>query len=165
MVIAQHRAPDSTTSALASILAGHGSVKIREAEDKGRIEPGFAYLAPPDYHLLVEGGRFALSIEEKVQYSRPSIDVLFESAADVYGPAVIGVILTGANEDGAEGLLAIKRAGGFTLVQDPETAVKRSMPEAAIATGAVDRVLPVEGIASALEELCVVPFLKQRGKR
>ena len=164
IVVAQHRAPDSTTSALISVLGLHGSIKVQEAEDKARIEPGSAYLAPPDYHLLVESGRFALSVEEKVQFSRPSIDVLFESAADAYGPALIAVILTGANEDGARGIARVKSLGGYTIVQDPETAVKRSMPDAAIATGAVDSVDSIEGIASTLERLCVVPFLKERGE-
>jgi two-component system chemotaxis response regulator CheB len=126
---------------------------VREAGDKEPIEPGAVYLAPPDYHMLVDPGGFALSIEEHVQHSRPSIDVLFESAADTLGERVIGVILTGANADGACGLGRVKRRGGVTIVQDPETAAKRVMPDAAIATGAADHVTPLDAIAPLLVEL------------
>ena len=127
--------------------------EVCEAGDKEPIEPGRVYLAPPDYHLLVEPDGFALSIDVQVQHSRPSIDVLLESAADVYGDRMIGVILTGANADGAEGLRRVKRRGGVTIVQDPETAEKRTMPDAAIATGAADHVVPLEQVASKLMEL------------
>jgi len=128
-----------------------------EAEDKEPIVLGNIYLAPADYHLLVEPGHFALSVEPAVNYARPSVDELFESAADSYGREVIGVILTGMNTDGARGLAAIKRHGGRTVVQDPRTAQQRSMPDAAIAAGRVDHVLPLPEIAPLLARLCARP--------
>jgi two-component system chemotaxis response regulator CheB len=103
-------------------------------------------VAPPDYHLLVEPGSFALSVDAPVQYARPSVDVLFESAADAYGAGTIGVLLTGANADGAAGLAAIKRAGGVAVVQDPRTAEAPQMPEAALRATPVDAVLAVSEI-------------------
>jgi two-component system chemotaxis response regulator CheB len=115
--------------------------------------PGAVYLAPPDYHLLVEPGSLALSLDVRVQFARPSIDVLFESAADVYGRGVIGVVLTGANEDGAAGLRYVRARGGFAIVQDPVTAEREEMPRAALAAGEVDRVLPLARIAPTLVEL------------
>ena len=123
---------------------------MTEAEDKEIIEAGHLYVAPADYHLLVEPGRFALSIDAPVHHSRPSIDVLFESAADAYGDRAAAVVLSGANEDGCRGLRHLKRRGGLTLVQDPSTAVRTEMPDAAIATGAVDEVLTLDAIAAAL---------------
>jgi two-component system chemotaxis response regulator CheB len=153
IAIAQHRAVDSGSGALARMLAVRSGLEVCEAGDKEAIEPGRVYVAPPDYHLLVEADGFALSTDAPVQYSRPSIDVLFETAADVYGERMIGVILTGANADGAAGLARVKRAGGATIVQDPATAQKRAMPDAAIATGAADHVLALDGIAPKLAEL------------
>jgi two-component system chemotaxis response regulator CheB len=152
IAIAQHRAADSGSGALTRMFALRSELQVREAGDKDAIEPGHVYLAPPDYHLLVEPDGFALSTDFPVRYSRPSIDVLLESAADTYGERMVGVILTGANDDGANGLRRVKRRGGLTIVQDPETAEKRSMPDAAIATGAADRVLPIEEIGPALIE-------------
>jgi two-component system chemotaxis response regulator CheB len=128
---------------------------VSEAADKEAIEEGHVYVAPADYHLLVEPDGFALSTEGMVQHSRPSIDVLFDSAADTYGSELAAVVLTGANADGAYGLERVKRRGGVTIVQDPETAEKRSMPDAAIATGAADHVVPLEGIAAKLTEIGV----------
>ncbi|MGI8686108.1 MAG: chemotaxis protein CheB [Acidimicrobiales bacterium] len=150
---ALHRAANGPEGALVSYLRARSRLPVREAEDKDELEPGHIYLAPADYHLLVERGRFALSIDAPVLYSRPSIDVLFESAADAYGDATTAVVLTGANDDGCRGLREVKRRGGVTLVQDPATAVRREMPEAAIATGAVDEVLAVEEIARRINEL------------
>jgi two-component system chemotaxis response regulator CheB len=126
---------------------------VSDASDKEPIEAGRVYLAPPDYHLLVEPEGFALSTEGMVQHSRPSIDVLFDSAADVYSDELAAVVLTGANADGAYGLQRVKRRGGVTIVQDPATAEKRTMPDAAIATGAADHVVPLEQVASKLMEL------------
>jgi two-component system chemotaxis response regulator CheB len=128
---------------------------VQDAEDKMAIERGKVYIAPPDYHLLVEHGSFALSVDERVQFARPSIDVLFESAAHSYGPGVIGIILTGANEDGAAGLAAVKARGGVAVVQDPSDAERRTMPDAAIAATAADAVLPLEGIGEFLYALCM----------
>jgi two-component system chemotaxis response regulator CheB len=153
IAIAQHRAVDSGSGALTRVLSLRSGLEVHEAEDKEPIESGRVYVAPSDYHLLVEPDGFSLSTEEMVQYSRPSIDVLFDSAADTYSDRLVGVILTGANADGAYGLERVKRRGGVTIVQDPETAEKRAMPEAAIATGAADHVLSLDGIAPKLLEL------------
>jgi two-component system, chemotaxis family, protein-glutamate methylesterase/glutaminase len=150
---ALHRAANGPEGALVSYLQVRSRLPVREAEDKDEIKPGHVYLAPADYHLLVEPGCFALSIDAPVLYSRPSIDVLFESAADAYGDRTAAVVLTGANEDGCRGLQVVKRHGGVTLVQDPATAVRREMPDAAIATGAVDEVLAIEEIALRINEL------------
>ncbi len=116
---------------------------LREAEDKAPVAPGAVYFAPPNYHLLVEDGEtFALSVDEKVNFTRPAIDVLFESAVDVYGAALIGVIFSGANHDGAAGLRRIKAAGGAALVQDPATAEFPAMPRVALAATPEAVVLP-----------------------
>jgi two-component system chemotaxis response regulator CheB len=153
IAIAQHRAADAGSGALSRVLSLRSGLDVCEAGDKDAIEPGGVYLAPPDYHLLVEPTGFALSTEAVVQHSRPSIDVLFESAADTYRERLIGVVLTGANEDGALGTERIKRRGGVTIAQEPSTAARSEMPAAAIATGAVDHVLALEDIAPKLGEL------------
>ena len=154
LVIVQHRAVDSHQGALTSYLQARTPLQVCEIDDKDPVVPGKVHLAPPDYHTLVERGNFALSTEAAVHYSRPSIDVTFQSAADSYATRLIGVIITGANEDGAAGIQAIRRHGGVTIAQDPATADKSTMPAAAIATGAVDRVVVVEEIAPLLVELC-----------
>jgi two-component system, chemotaxis family, protein-glutamate methylesterase/glutaminase len=153
IAIAQHRAVDSGSGALARMLSLRSGVEVHEAGDKDVIEPGGVYIAPPDYHLLVEPTGFALSTDVLVQYSRPSIDVLLESAADTYLERLIGIVLTGANEDGAQGIVRVKRRGGVTIAQDPRSAARREMPAAAIATGAVDHVLPIEEIGPKLGDL------------
>jgi len=153
IAIVQHRAKTSD-DALSAFLQKWTRLRIRDAEDGETMKPGHVYLAPADYHLLVEPGRLTLSVEEPVQYSRPSIDVLFESAADAYRSRLIGVVLTGANADGAAGVKKIKSRGGIVVVQDPETAEARAMPEAAIAAANVDRVLPVSKIATFLISRC-----------
>jgi len=139
VAIVQHRGKEAEDT-LAGLLEKHSRLPVQEAEDKMPMVPGHVYLAPADFHLLVEAGRFALSSEEPVWYARPSIDVLFESCADAYGERVIGVILTGANADGAKGLAAVKARGGLVIVQDPETAENRVMCDAAAAATAVDKV-------------------------
>ena len=154
VAVAQHRGAESADGMMAALLGTQTTLPVEEAEDKLEIVPGRVYLAPPDYHLLVEPGSFALSVDERVQSSRPSIDVLFESAADALGERAIAVVLTGANADGAAGVVAIKQRGGMTLAQDPAIAERPEMPAAAIATGAVDRVLSLAGLASALAERC-----------
>jgi len=153
VVLAQHRGVTST-GALATALQSHSALPVAEVEDKDPIEPGRVYLAPADYHVLVERGWCSLSVSERVQYSRPSVDVLFESAADSYGGVVAAVVLTGTNADGAEGLLRVRKAGGVTIVQDPADAEQAAMPAAAIATGAADKVLPLSDIAPLLVRLC-----------
>jgi two-component system chemotaxis response regulator CheB len=156
IVVAQHRGPDSRADGgLASLLQRHVEVPVSEAEDKEPIERSHIYLAPPDYHLLVEHDHFALSIDERVQYARPSIDVLFESAADAFRERLVGIVLTGANEDGAAGLRRIKQRGGVAIVQDPRTAERREMPVAAIAATAADAVLPIEAMGPFLYGLLV----------
>jgi two-component system chemotaxis response regulator CheB len=153
IAIAQHRSVDSGSGALSRILSVRSGRDVCEAGDKDGIEWGRVYVAPADYHLLVEPESFALSTEDTVQHSRPSIDVLFDSAADAFSDELVAVILTGANADGAYGVERVKRRGGVVIAQDPATAEKREMPGAAIATGAVDHVLPLDGIAPKLMEL------------
>lgn len=124
---------------------------VKEAEDKEPIRPGMIYFAPPDYHLLVEADRtISLSFDEPVLYSRPSIDVLFESAADAYGADLTGVILTGANEDGAEGLAAVAQAGGVALVEDPAGAFATAMPRGALARSPQATALSLDAIHARL---------------
>ncbi len=157
VAIVQHRHKESDET-LRIVLQRSSQLVVCEVEDKQAIRAGAACLAPADYHLLVEQGTFALSTDEPVMYARPSIDVLFESAAYAYGGSVIGVILTGASADGARGLAAIKAAGGLTVVQDPATAECDVMPRAAVETGGADHVLPVPEIAALLNRLgYVVP--------
>lgn len=151
VAIVQHQG--NPGSGLATLLQRYSALVVADAEDKDDLSPGVAYLAPAGYHLLIERGRLALSIDPPVQHARPSIDVLFESAADVYGPEVVGVILTGTGRDGAAGLTHIKRRGGLAVVQDPLTARRAAMPEAALASTAVDLVLPVEKIGGWLVQL------------
>jgi two-component system, chemotaxis family, protein-glutamate methylesterase/glutaminase len=155
IVVAQHRHVDSHEGALGELLGLHIKRPVTDVEDKAPIERSNVYLAPPDYHLLVERGWFSLSVDERVQYARPSIDVLFDYAAHAYGPAVIGVILTGANEDGAAGLARIKERGGVAVIQDPVDAERRAMPDAAIAATVADAVLPLEDIGGFIYGLCV----------
>lgn len=127
---------------------------VEEAAEKEKIVPGHIYVAPPDYHLLIERDEtFSLSVDAKVNYSRPSIDVLFESAADVYGAGLAGVILSGANNDGAYGLKQIKEHGGLTLVQEPKTAGFPEMPRSAMACTEVDHVLATDDLGRFLAGL------------
>jgi two-component system, chemotaxis family, protein-glutamate methylesterase/glutaminase len=153
VVIAQHRHPDSQQGTLQQLLQQQIARPVVEAEDKLAIEPRRVYVAPADYHLLVERGRFTLSVDDRVRYARPSIDVLFESAADVYGERLIGIILTGANDAGAHGLARIKELGGVALIQDPSSATKRAMPDAAIAATVADAILPLEEIGAYVHRL------------
>jgi two-component system, chemotaxis family, protein-glutamate methylesterase/glutaminase len=155
VVVAQHRHVTSPPGALADLLHLRVKRPVQDVEDKMPIEHGNVYLAPPDYHLLVQRGSFALSTDGRVQFARPSIDVLFESAAYAYGPGVIGIILTGANEDGAAGLALVKRRGGVAVIQDPREAARRTMPDAAIAATAADAILPLEEIGNFVYGVCV----------
>jgi two-component system chemotaxis response regulator CheB len=138
-------------------LAGRCPLPVVDAEDKEPVKEGRVYLAPPDYHLLVDDGVLTLSLEAPVAYSRPSVDVLFESAADSYGPGLTAVVLTGSNSDGSRGVVAVRDAGGTVLAQDPDEAERGEMPRAAIATGAVHQVLPLEGLAAKLVEMDAAP--------
>jgi two-component system, chemotaxis family, protein-glutamate methylesterase/glutaminase len=157
IVIAQHRHPDSLEGTFVQLVQQHTRRRVVDTEDKASIEPRHVYVAPPNYHLLIERGWLALSVDVHVQHARPSIDVLFESAAHAYGETAIGIILTGANEDGAAGLAEIKRRGGVALIQDPAGAQRRSMPDAAIAATVADAVLPLEEIGKFVYGLCVRP--------
>lgn len=153
LAIVQHRA--RTQAHLLPQLLGAGSaLPVEEAEDKLPIMPGKVYLAPADYHLLVEEDYFTLSTEGPVSYARPSIDVLFESAAYSYGSDVIGIILTGANRDGAYGAALLKRKGGRLLVQEPSSAESAVMPLAAMQAHP-DWILPLAAIAPFLANFCV----------
>jgi two-component system, chemotaxis family, protein-glutamate methylesterase/glutaminase len=154
IVVVQHRSAYSEEGALAHILRHHTRRTVCDPDDKTELEPYHVYLGPPDYHLLVEGGHVALSTDDLVEYARPSIDVLFDSAADAYGDAAIGIVLTGANQDGAKGLARIKERGGVAIVQEPETSAKRTMPDAALAAVHADAVLPLEEIPGFLYGLC-----------
>ncbi len=160
LVIVQHRGADSE-SGLPEFLGQWSKLPIKEPEDKEPVQAGYVYLAPLHYHLLIENRSFALSTDSPVAYARPSIDVLFESAADEYEDRAIGVILTGANRDGARGLKKIKDFGGLTIVEDPASAACREMPEAAVAATAVDWVLPLAEIAPRLELLGQVAAREQ----
>ena len=153
VVVALHRPVTGGDEMLEKVLARRTELDVATAMDKEPLAPGHVYVAPADYHVLVERGHLALSTDAPVEFSRPSIDVLFESAADVYGPQVVGVLLSGTNQDGAAGLERIAVAGGFTVAQDPETAERGEMPAAAVARGAVRRVLPLERIGPFLAEL------------
>lgn len=152
VVLVQHRAP--APSQLTDLLRRHTRWRVTETDDKARIEPSTLFVAPPGYHLLVEPGHLALSTEGPHRYSRPSIDVTFESAADAYAGACIGIVLTGANADGAAGLARIAHRGGTAIVQDPGDAAEPTMPRAALAAVPGALVRTVEGIAGELSLRC-----------
>ena len=146
--------PRDRPSVLVEIFARKCAVPVQEAEDKDTVAPGTVYFAPADYHLLVDRGpQISLSADDPVHHSRPSIDVLFESAAEVYGGRLLGIILSGANEDGAAGLAAIHDAGGVTVVQCPKTARAPQMALSALKLRPADRVLPLDEIAGMLRTL------------
>jgi two-component system chemotaxis response regulator CheB len=152
VVVAQHRPPGGD-ELLERALARDSKLPVAPAHDKEPLRPGTVFVAPPDYHLIVEPGHLALSTDDFVQFARPSIDVLFESAADAYGQRAVGVLLTGVNQDGAAGLARIAAAGGYTIAENPETAERPEMPAAAVARGAVRKVLELERIGPFLAAL------------
>jgi two-component system, chemotaxis family, protein-glutamate methylesterase/glutaminase len=153
VIIVVHVPPDKK-SIMAELFQAKCGIEVHEAEDKEPIRGGTVYFAPPDYHLLVETDKsLSLSNDEPVLYSRPSLDVLFESAADAYGPGLIAVVLTGANQDGAKGLRAVAEAGGTAIVQSPEGAYAAAMPEAAIAEGPSARIMSLKEIATYLQDV------------
>ena len=136
------------------LLNNHCKVEIKEADEKEKIEKGKIYVAPPNYHLLIEKNKtFSLTVDERVNYARPSIDVLFETASEAYQTHLIGVVLTGANNDGSNGIKCIKERGGLTIVQQPDTAESSYMPASAIATSKPDYILPLEEIIKLLIEI------------
>lgn len=144
----------SNDARLISLLATKTSMVVKEAEEKDIISPGIIYIAPPDYHLLIEKNRsFSLDVSERIHHSRPSIDITFESAAQVYGEALICILLSGANADGAQSLKYVKRCGGLTIVQNPTTCEQPFMPQQAMNLFSVDLVLDKEEIADIINEL------------
>jgi two-component system chemotaxis response regulator CheB len=153
VVVAQHRRATAGDEMLEQVLARGSKLEVVAATDKEPLAAGQVYVAPPDYHLIVEPGHLALSTDAPVAFSRPSIDVLFESAAYAYGSRAVGVLLTGAGQDGAAGLARIAAAGGFTIAEDPATAERGEMPAAAVARGAARRVLELERIGPFLAGL------------
>jgi two-component system, chemotaxis family, protein-glutamate methylesterase/glutaminase len=154
VVVTQHRAPESHPSAFRDLLASATPLVVREAVDKEELRPGTVFVAAPDYHLLVEGTSLALSTEEPVMHARPSIDVLFETAAESYRERCVGVVLTGANADGARGLARVAELGGLAVVQDPAGSERDEMPRAALAAVPSARIAGVDDIASLLVEAC-----------
>jgi len=147
--------PRDRPSLLVDVFSQKCALAVREAEDKEPVIPGTVYFAPPNYHLLVDAGpQLALSADDLVNHSRPSIDVLFDSAAQVYREHLLGIILSGANEDGAEGLAAVHDAGGLTVVQEPQTAQSSAMILSALERRPADLVLDLAGIAELLQRLC-----------
>lgn len=155
VAIVQHRSADAG-SELDRLLAAHCPLPLREPDDKHPILAGHAYLAPADYHLLADGTDFSLSVLERVKCARPSIDVFFESVAESFGARAIGVVLTGASTDGAEGALSLARRGAHVLVQDPETAESPVAPRAALRCVPQAQVLPLGRIADVINGLCGV---------
>jgi two-component system, chemotaxis family, protein-glutamate methylesterase/glutaminase len=149
LVVVQHRSPDAP-GLLAELLQLRTRLNVVEVEDKQPVLPGHVFIAPPNYHLLFDRGVFSLTTDAPVRYSRPSIDVTFMSAADEYGRRTIGVVLTGANEDGALGLKRIADRGGYAMVQDPASAESPVMPQAALRAVTRSRVLPLARIAGHL---------------
>lgn len=156
VIIVQHQHALSGVG-LERILSRLTHLSVVDVGDKDEIVPKHMYIAPANYHLLVESDRtFSLSVEAPVNFSRPSIDVTFSSVAQVFGGKVMGLLLTGANEDGAEGLRAIREAGGFTMAQDPQEAVAPTMPQAAINAGVVDKVVTLDEVVPLVRELLSV---------
>lgn len=153
IIVVQHLHPNSE-SYLPKILSTHCTLPVKQAEEREIIQQGVVYIAPPNYHLLIEEDHsFSLSLEPPVRYARPSVDVMFETAVYAYRDKLIGIILTGANDDGREGVKQIKRAGGYVIVQDPKTAEAEAMPRAAIAAASVDKILDIEEIGVYLLQL------------
>jgi two-component system, chemotaxis family, protein-glutamate methylesterase/glutaminase len=153
VAVVQHRSSEDSEGML-RLLKPYVRLPIVEVEDKDQIVGGKVYLSPSNYHLVAEQGYFALSADSPVMHARPSIDVLFESVAESFGQHAVGVLLTGMSRDGTAGLLRIKDRGGLAVVQDPASAEGRKMPQSAIASVAVDKVLPLAEIAPFLVELC-----------
>ncbi len=153
IMVVQHHDP-LADDFLARHLNRLSQVQVKVAEEKEKAVAGVVYLAPANYHLLVEDDHtLSLSIDEKVNFARPAIDVLFESGADAWQARLIGIILTGANHDGSQGLHRIKKLGGLTIVQDPQTAQAQTMPESALAATEVDYVLPLDEIGYFLNDV------------
>jgi two-component system, chemotaxis family, protein-glutamate methylesterase/glutaminase len=153
IIVVQHLHPHSN-SYLPRIIEHHTKLKVKQADEKELIKPGWVYIAPPAYHLLIEEDySFSLTIDKPVKYARPSVDVLFETAAYAYRDRLIAIILTGANNDGCDGTRLVKKMGGYIIVQDPKTAIATSMPQAAIESTKVDKIVPLYKIGEYLLQL------------
>jgi two-component system, chemotaxis family, protein-glutamate methylesterase/glutaminase len=159
-VVVLHRQP--VRSELAHVLGRGSRLPVQEAEDKAPLTPATVHVAPPDYHLLVERGWLSLSTDEPVKFSRPSIDVLFESAAGSFADQVVGVVLTGASDDGTDGARAVRRHGGMVIVQDPTTAEQAIMPRSVIDAGAADRIVALPDLAASIGEALGGPGVRGR---
>ncbi|MEK8129339.1 chemotaxis protein CheB [Paenibacillus filicis] len=165
LIIVQHT-KEGCDSFLADHLNSQAPLRVKEADDKEYVQPGNAYLAPAGYHLLVEEDRsLSLSVDPPVLHSRPSIDVLFESAAYVYEQYCIGIVLTGANGDGSQGLRRIKKHGGLAIVQNPETSECATMPDAAIRAAGPDYILDLEDIGTFLNGLGERLMARRHGRK
>ena len=152
IVIVLHRLKN-VPSTLQNVVQYHTRLKVKEADEKETIRPNCAYIAPANYHLLIEKDRtLALDYSEKVKYSRPSIDLTLECVANVYGDKAVGILLTGANTDGAAGLLAMKNAGANCFAQDPKSAEVSTMPQSALDIGATDKVIALNRIGFLLKQ-------------
>ncbi|MBI2279168.1 MAG: chemotaxis protein CheB [Bacteroidetes bacterium] len=150
ITIVQHISPRSDNQWI-KLLNDKSNLHIKEADEKEKIEPGNIYISPPNYHLMIERDKtFSLTIDERVNFARPSIDVLFESAAEAYNNNLIGVVLTGSNNDGTKGIKRIKECGGLAIIQNPETAESSYMPASAIAAIKPDYILSLEDITELL---------------
>lgn len=157
ILIVQHIGAE-TGDGLARLLNRHSALRVKEADEQDELIPGTVFLAPANYHLLVEaGGTLSLSADAPVSYARPSVDVLFESAAEAFGAQLIGIILTGANFDGSRGLARIKQKGGIAIVQDPADAEAAQMPQAALAATSVDHVVALCAMPALLLTLVTIP--------
>ncbi len=153
-IIVQHMSPTSDDF-IVQHLNENSELTVKQADEKETIQKGVAYIAPPDYHLLVEEDKtFSLTVDEKINYSRPCIDLMFETAARAYESSLMGVVLTGANKDGSQGLKIIKDLGGLAIVQDPQTAQMPVMPNEAISVVDVDHILSIKEIACFLNNYC-----------
>ena len=155
MAIVQHRLAGDEDR-LTRLLRAHSRMPVIEPDDKTPITPGHVYIAPADYHLLIEVGSFALTVDPPVKFARPSIDILFETAARAYGPRVIGVVLTGASDDGADGAKVLRDRGGLLIVQDPKSAMSPIAPKAAIERAGADKIRSLAELPSTLATLCGV---------
>jgi len=150
IIIVQHLSSRSDAEWI-KLLNDKSNLAIKEADEKEKIETGNVYIAPSNYHLLIEKDKtFSLTIDERVNFARPSIDVLFESAAEAYKNKLIGIVLTGSNNDGAKGIKRIKELEGLVIIQDPETAESPTMPAFAIALIEADYILSLEKIVQLL---------------
>ena len=156
VIVVCHTGSEDDTRMLAEVLGTHSTLPVTEAEERHPPQPGVIHLAPAGYHLLIEAdGCFGLSVDERVCYCRPAIDVLFETAANYYRQQLIGVVLTGANDDGAQGLKTIRNRRGLAIIQQPQDAEAPAMPEAALHIAGADHVVALGDIAPLLNHYCL----------